>query len=216
AGAALVGGEARQVAALVEGRAAGQQGVGRRRPAVVLQRPDQRVLADDVVRVRAVDGPGLRDLGQAAVGVDCPVEEAFEVGALRGGVVCDDGTLQGQESGGTIIAKKVDPPSARGSGVFHDGAVEDRHPAEFHGDAAGSGSQVSGDCAVDDRCGPPENGNSTPLNFGFVVHDCTIGQDQRAVAIDQDTATEAVIRVAVGDGCPVEGKFAGDFDDPEG
>src|ERR1039458_7034477 len=53
--AALVGGQA-AAAAVVNGRAAGQQRVGPRRPAIVRQRAEQRVFAIDVVCGHASDG----------------------------------------------------------------------------------------------------------------------------------------------------------------
>src|SRR5262249_34725037 len=62
---ALVGGgDARSAGPGVDGRAAGQQGHGRRRPAVVAQGCEQRVAADEVVAA----GEGTEtDVGEAAV-----------------------------------------------------------------------------------------------------------------------------------------------------
>ena len=68
--AALVGGQA-ATTALVNGRAAGQQRVRRRRPAIIRQRAQQRVFAVDVVRTWACNKTRVGVLNEVVVfGVD--------------------------------------------------------------------------------------------------------------------------------------------------
>src|SRR5262249_54032707 len=153
--AALVGGgDAGAGGPGAEGRAAGQQGHGLRRPAVVAQGGQQRGAADQVVAA----GEGAKtDVRETPVAGDDRVgqrgraaEEAIGNAADEGGGVAADGAV-GQR--GRAV---VEHAAADGAGVAADGAVGQRGRGSLvvkapGGQAADDEAGVAADGAVGQR-----------------------------------------------------------------
>src|SRR5262249_55101893 len=137
----------------VDGGAAGEQGVGLRRPAVVGQVAEERVaddragqarsaaVLDQVVRARVrldpLEGPALRAVGHDRV---VPLRRAAVVDAAP----CDEGRVAAEGAGGDSQRARVEDPAAQAADrVAAEGAGGDSQRARVEDPAAEVGGRVA-------------------------------------------------------------------------